>query len=575
MALPVSEVELRDVLVSDLEIISDEDFQHARVMARRLRVPIERAIVERTRVPYRFLLEQIAIAWGVGFIDLKVSDVKRDALRLLPEDFCKQKTLLAFDRRDNLLQVAMEDPRDKRVITDIERRTGLKVVPVLSPGASIQRALLLFRSDLFELIHHQQTDVTPSNMLSAEMPAPELVMRLLEFAVVSRASDIHIEPYEVELLVRYRIDGALQEVVSLPASTASAIGSRIKVLAGLRLDEKRLPQDGRFDAEFAGLTVDFRVSSLPTLFGEKLVLRVLSRDGVVLDLQNLGLSAPDHETVLRHVLKPFGMVLITGPTGSGKTTSLYALLMRVGAEWRSVVNISTIEDPIEYTIPRVTQTMVNTATGMDFASGLRALLRQDPDVIMVGEIRDHETAEMAVRSALVGRLLLSTLHTNDSTSAVPRLMDMGMEPYLLSSTLSLVIAQRLARRLCMSCRETVPVSAQVRQAIEERADFEQLVGALRRRGVIGRSSSDPFAGVSLFRGRGCPQCNGTGFRGRVGIFEVFEVTDQQKRHIMERRPGSAIRAQAISDGMVTLFQDGVGKALLGETTIEEVFRAAV
>jgi type IV pilus assembly protein PilB len=575
MPLPVSEAELREVLVSDLEIIDDEDFQHARVMARRLRVPIERAIVERTRVPYRFLLEQIAIAWGVSFIDLKVSDVKRDALKLLPEDFCKQKTLLAYDRRDHVLHVAMEDPRDRRVISEIERRTGLTVLPVLSPGASIQRALLLFRSDLFELIQHQQQDAAPSNLLSPDVPAPELVMRLLEFAVVSRASDIHVEPYEVELLVRYRIDGALQEVVSLPASAAGGVGSRIKVLAGMRLDEKRTPQDGRFEAAFAGLTVDFRVSTLPTLFGEKIVLRVLSRDGVVLDLQNLGLSPPDHETVLRHVLKPFGMVLITGPTGSGKTTSLYALLMRVGAEWRSVVNISTIEDPIEYTIPRVTQTMVNHATGMDFASGLRALLRQDPDVIMVGEIRDRETAEMGVRAALVGRLLLSTLHTNDSTSAVPRLIDMGVEPYLLSSTLSLVVAQRLARRLCTSCRQTVPISASARQALEERPDYEALVAALRRRGVISRTSSDPFGEVSLFRGRGCPQCNGTGFRGRVGFFEVFEVTEAQRRLIMERRPGPAIRAQAVADGMVTLFQDGVGKALLGETTLDEVFRAAM
>ena len=336
-----------------------------------------------------------------------------------------------------------------------------------------------------------------------------------------------------------------------------------------------MPQDGRFEAEFAGLTVDFRVSSLPTLFGEKIVLRVLSRDGVVLDLQNLGLSQMDHDTVLRHVLKPFGMALITGPTGSGKTTSLYALMMRIGAEWRSVVNISTIEDPIEYTMPRVTQTMVNHATGMDFASGLRALLRQDPDVIMVGEIRDRETAEMGVRAALVGRLLLSTLHTNDSTSAVPRLIDMGIEPYLLASTMTVVVAQRLARRLCTSCRETVPISNDVMKVIEERSDFEQLVGALRRRGVIGRASSEPFSGVSLFRGHGCAQCNGTGFRGRVGIFEVLEVTETQRRLIMERKPGSAIRAQAITDGMVTLFQDGVGKALLGETTIEEVFRAAV
>ncbi len=572
--LPVSEAELRSILVTDLEIISDDDFHQARVMARRLRIPIERAIVERARVPYRFLLEQLAAAWGVEFIDLKVSDVRRETLRLLPEDFCKQRTLVAFDRRGDTLRVALENPRDARVIAEVERRSGLKVQPLLSPAIAIQRALLLYRSDLFELIQHQRDDVPSSSLLSADMPAPELVMRLLEFAVVSRASDIHIEPYELELLVRYRIDGALQEVVSLPPAAQSPVASRLKVMAGMRLDEKRLPQDGRFEAQFAGLTVDFRVSSLPTLFGEKLVVRVLSRDGVVLDLQNLGLSAPDHDTLLRHVLKPFGMVLITGPTGSGKTTSLYALLMRVGAERRSVVNISTIEDPIEYTIPRVTQTMVNVAAGMDFASGLRALLRQDPDVIMVGEIRDRETAEMGVRAALVGRMLLSTLHTNDSTSAVARLVDMGIEPFLLASTLSVVVAQRLARRLCTACRVSEPMDAELRQVLENRDDYEQLVDALRRRGVIG-GSGDPWHGIRLFRGRGCPQCNGTGFRGRVGIFEVFEVSDEQRRLILDRRPAQQLRAQAVTEGMITLFQDAFGKAVLGETTVDEVFRAAM
>ena len=572
--LPVSESELRSILVTDLEIISDDDFHQARVMARRLRIPIERAIVERARVPYRFLLEQLAAAWGVEFIDLKVSDVRRETLRLLPEDFCKARTLVAFDRRDDTLRVAMENPRDPRVIAEIERRCGLKVQPLLSPAIAIQRALLLYRSDLFELIQHQRDDVPSSSLLSADMPAPELVMRLLEFAVVSRASDIHIEPYELELLVRYRIDGALQEVVSLPPAAQHPVASRLKVMAGMRLDEKRLPQDGRFEAQFAGLTVDFRVSSLPTLFGEKLVVRVLSRDGLVLDLRNLGLSAPDHDTLLRHVLRPFGMVLITGPTGSGKTTSLYALLMRIGAERRSVVNISTIEDPIEYTIPRVTQTMVNVAAGMDFANGLRALLRQDPDVIMVGEIRDRETAEMGVRAALVGRMLLSTLHTNDSTSAVARLVDMGIEPFLLASTLSVVVAQRLARRLCTACRVSEPMDGEVRQVLEERDDYEQLVEALRRRGVIG-ASGDPWHGIRLFRGRGCPQCNGTGFRGRVGIFEVFEISDEQRRLILDRRPAQHLRAQAIAEGMVTLFQDAFGKAVLGETTVDEVFRAAM
>ena len=410
------------------------------------------------------------------------------------------------------------------------------------------------------------------------MPAPELVMRLLEFAVVSRASDIHIEPYEVELLVRYRIDGALQEVVSLPAAAQGRWSAASRCWPGCASTRSAMPQDGRFEAEFAGLTVDFRVSSLPTLFGEKIVLRVLSRDGVVLDLQNLGLtSQADHETVLRHVLKPFGMALITGPTGSGKTTSLYALLMRVGAEWRSVVNISTIEDPIEYTIPRVTQTMVNHAAGMDFASGLRALLRQDPDVIMVGEIRDRETAEMGVRAALVGRLLLSTLHTNDSTSAVPRLIDMGIEPYLLvvdpvggrsRSGWRGGSARRAARR-CRVGRRRDRCSRSARTSSSSSGRCGAAASSAARR-------TDPFAGVSLFRGHGLPAVQRHRVpRARGHLRGARGDRDAAPVHHGAARRASVIRAQAVTDGMITLFQDGVGKALLGETTIEEVFRAAV
>ncbi len=571
--LPVSEQDLKTILVDELEVITDDDFQQARTMARRLRVPIERALVERTRVPHRFLLEQVALAWNVGFIDLKTGDVDRDAMRLLPEDLCRARTLMAFARTTNDLHVALEDPRDRKAIVEIERKTGLRVVPFLAPTISLQRALLLYRSDLFELMQ-SRGDVTAPQVFSPDMPAPELVQRLLEFAVVSRASDVHIEPFEIEMVVRYRIDGELQEVVSLPVAAAGPLVTRLKVMAGMRLDEKRAPQDGRFEAQLSGIGIDLRVSSLPTLWGEKVVMRVLLRDGMVLDLQNLGLSQGDHQTLIGHIMKPFGMVLVTGPTGAGKTTSLYALLMRVAAERRSVVNISTIEDPIEYTIPRVTQTSVNAAVGMDFAGGLRALLRQDPDVIMVGEIRDRETAEIGVRSALVGRLLLSTLHTNDATSALPRLLDMGIEPFLLASTLTVVMAQRLVRRLCTNCRESLPMSDIVLRGLHDRSDFPALVSALRRRGTIS-AIGDPFANVSLYRGRGCPQCNGTGFRGRVGIFELFEITDLVRRMIMERRDAAAIRDAAMGEGMITLFQDGVAKALLGDTTVEEVFKAAV
>jgi type II secretory ATPase GspE/PulE/Tfp pilus assembly ATPase PilB-like protein len=398
--------------------------------------------------------------------------------------------------------------------------------------------------------------------------------RILEYAAVARASDIHIEPYELEGIIRYRIDGALQEVLSLPPAMLPSLVARIKILAGLRIDERRAPQDGRFEADLGGFKIDLRVSSLPTHWGEKVVMRVLSKENVILDLEDLGLGGPDYDIVLRNILLPFGMLLITGPTGSGKTTTLYAMLMRLGAERHNVVNISTIEDPVEYTMPRVNQIQINPAAGIEFTTGLRALLRQDPDIIMVGEIRDGETAEIAVRSALVGRLLLSTLHTNDATGAVPRLLDMGVEPFLLASTLALVIAQRLVRRICANCRQSVAPDASVLKALQSRPDFDRTIQLLRDQGVLGKGQ-DPLAAIRLFRGKGCPQCHGSGFRGRVGVFELFEVDDHIRSMIMERQDTSAIRAEAIASGMKTMYQDGLAKVFIGETTLEEVFRVAL
>jgi general secretion pathway protein E len=303
-------------------------------------------------------------------------------------------------------------------------------------------------------------------------------------------------------------------------------------------------------------------------------MRVLSKENVILDLEDLGLGGADYDIVLRNILLPFGMILITGPTGSGKTTTLYAMLMRLGAERHNVVNISTIEDPVEYTMPRVNQIQNNPAAGIEFTTGLRALLRQDPDIIMVGEIRDGETAEIAVRSALVGRLLLSTLHTNDATGAVPRLLDMGVEPFLLASTLALVIAQRLVRRICANCRESVVPDTSILKVLRVRPDFDRTIQLLQDQGVLGKGE-EPLAGIRLFRGKGCAQCHGSGFRGRVGVFELFEVDDQIRRMIMERQDTSIIRVEAITRGMKTMFQDGLAKVFFGETTLEEVFRVAL
>jgi type II secretory ATPase GspE/PulE/Tfp pilus assembly ATPase PilB-like protein len=363
-------------------------------------------------------------------------------------------------------------------------------------------------------------------------------------------------------------------VLSLPVAMVTPVVARLKVLAGLRIDERRVPQDGRFDVDLAGYRIDLRMSTLPTHWGEKVVLRVQSKDSMLLDLEDLGLSPTDYQVVLRNVLRPWGMILITGPTGCGKTTSLYSMLTRVGAERHNVVNISTVEDPVEYPLPRVNQMPVNPGAGVEFATGLRALLRQDPDIIMVGEIRDRETAQIAIRSALVGRLLLSTLHTNDSTGAVPRLLDMDVEPFLAASTLSLIVAQRLVRRICLTCRVSIPPDERVLGMLRRRADFAHTTTVLQQRGALG-SGEDPWSAVRFFQGSGCPQCNSSGFRGRVGVFELYEVDADARALIMERASATALRAAALTNGMTTMFQDGLAKALLGDTTVDEVFRVAL
>jgi type II secretory ATPase GspE/PulE/Tfp pilus assembly ATPase PilB-like protein len=573
--LAVTEQELRTLLVSDLEVLSVDEFDRARSLAQSRRMPLERAAAERARVPFAFLLQEVARSWGVAYMDLKVSDVRRDALRLLREEFARQRQCVAYARGPHEVHVAMANPRDKETIREIARTTGLEVRPRLTTLPAIRRAQLLYRTELFALLNRStDLDQSASGAEVGEVKTADVLTRILEYAVVSGASDIHIEPFEFDAIVRYRVDGVLHEVLTLTPVASQSLVTRIKVLGGMRVDERRAPQDGRFDADLSGVAIDLRVSSLPTMWGEKVVMRVLSRDAVLLDLESVGFVPADYELVTSYLTRPHGMILVTGPTGSGKTSTLYAFLMRVGAERRNVVNLSTIEDPIEYTMPRVNQVSVNVPAGVDFAAGLRALLRQDPDIIMVGEIRDKETADTAVRSALVGRLLFSTLHTNDATSAVARMLDMGVEPYLLASTLTLVVAQRLVRRLCPSCRESYQPDPAVVLSIEARADFEHIVRGLREYGVL-RPGDERLSALRFFRSTGCTDCRQTGYRGRLGIFELFQVNDDVRPLIMERRETSAIREAAVAAGMRTLLVDGLAKAIMGETAIEEVLRAAI
>ena len=576
IGLALSDRELRELLVTELELVSPEDFDKASGIAQRRRMPIERAVAEQAKLPFLQLLQEIGRAWGVPFIDLKVADVRPDALRLVREDLARAKGCVAYSATADTVHVAMVNPRDRDTIRELARLTNRDVKPRLATDAAIRRAQLLYHPELVQQLRRSVTNGGVATPLTSEQEsvAADVLTHVLEFAAATGASDIHLEPFELEAVVRYRIDGVLHEVITMGPAVAQSVTSRIKVLAGLRVDEKRAAQDGRFEADLSGVLVDLRVSTLPTMWGEKVVMRVLTRDHVLMDLEGLGFSAVDYELMSSFLTRPHGMVLVTGPTGSGKTSTLYAFLMRIGADRRNVVNLSTIEDPIEYTMPRVNQVPVNPAAGMDFATGLRALLRQDPDVIMVGEIRDRETADTATRAALVGRLLFSSLHTNDSTAAVARMLDMGAEPYLLASTLAVVVAQRLVRRLCASCRGSYKPEAGELAALRQRADFACLGRGLREYGVIS-ASEDWIDEIRFFRSKGCQDCRMTGYRGRVGIFEIFPITDAVRPLIMEQKDHAILRRAAVGAGMRTMFMDGVAKAVMGETSLEEVFRAAL
>jgi type IV pilus assembly protein PilB len=572
--LAVSEDELRELFVTRLELLPAAVFDDVMATAKRLRIPAERALAERARVPPTFLLEQLAEFWNVGFTELRISEVKPAALRLVREDLAASRLVAAFEEDGSSLKVAMANPRDTKLLADLRRMTMMPIIPLLAPTRAIRKAHLLYGLWLREALQQTASGaaIPVSKPAGRELNAVELVNHVLEYAIVSGASDIHVEPYEWEGLIRYRVDGVLNEVFSLLPESYPTLVARIKVLSGMRVDDKRAPQDGRFGLTLGGADIDLRVSSTPTHWGEKVVMRVLSKEPAAIDLEALGLTPDDYQIMLKSIQRPFGMVLVTGPTGSGKTTTLYATLARLSVERQGRLNISTIEDPVEQPVPRVSQIAVNPAAGIDFVTGLRSLLRQDPDVIMVGEIRDRETAEIAVRAALVGRLLFSTLHTNDAAGAVARLIDMGIEPFLLSSTLELVVAQRLARRICMTCRESSG-DAPAFKALQATPAFAAAVPVLQRRGVLS-AAGDPLARVRLFRGRGCARCSGTGYRGRVGLFELLHVNEEMRALIVGGRyDAMTIRASAVAHGMKTMFEDALAKAFLGETTIEEAVRA--
>ena len=506
---------------------------------------------------------------NIPFVDLSETAASPQALSLLPRAVAERYLLLPFDyhKEKNELSVAMANPLDLEAIDFVAKKSGAKIKPFMAPANKVREAIATgytrslaaeVKAALKETTEPAKTktvDISQLGEIIREAPIAKIVSTILEFAIKARASDIHIEPEEERTRVRYRIDGILHEKLILPRKVHDAVVSRIKILSGMKIDEKRVPQDGRFNFKAGGQEVDLRVSCLPTVYGEKIVMRLLKKTGGVPDLPELGLRGRALKNLEDALLRPHGIIIVCGPTGSGKTTTLYSALSRINTV---KVNIITLEDPVEYQILGVNQVQVNPSAGLTFASGLRSFVRQDPDIIMVGEIRDQETTELAIQAALTGHLVFSTLHTNDASGAVPRLLDLGAEPFLLASAMTCVVGQRVVRRICEDCKEEYKPPPKVVEEIKT---------------VLGKLYPVKKE-LRLFRGKKCPKCNNTGYLGRIGIFEVLPVTEKIGRLILERAAASEIEKEALKEGMVTMKQDGYLKVIEGITTVEEVLRVA-
>jgi type IV pilus assembly protein PilB len=513
-----------------------------------------------------------SIFYNIPLFTIKDITVNPECSQLLTEMIARKYMVVpvALNKITKQLDVAMKDPLDVQVIEYLERKTGYHIRPLIGSEHEIDLAITeLFgqglTSEVSEAVIESKKDfgedeTTLTNFeqfknIVREAPVAKIVATLVEFAVKSRASDIHIEPLPDKTRVRYRIDGILQEKLTLPHNIHDAVISRIKILSGLKIDEKRIPQDGRFNFRVSGLEVDLRISTLPTVHGEKVVMRLLRKTAKVPTLPELGLRGVALKQLEENMKKPHGIILITGPTGSGKTTTLYSIFAVLNT---TRVNISTIEDPVEYQIVGVNQVQINPAAGLTFSSGLRAFLRQDPNIILVGEIRDSETVELAIQAALTGHLVFSTLHTNSASGAIPRLLDMGAENFLVASSLNCLAAQRICRQVCNACKEQYDPSPEIV------ADLKNILGSYF-------PNDKP---VKLSRGKGCPECNKTGYFGRIAIFEVLPVTDGIIKLILQKCSVNDIEKKAIEEGMITMKQDGYLKVLDGITTIEEVLRVA-
>ncbi len=557
--MQISTDKLKELLVTP-GLIREADFNLAQKGAEAEKVSLVYYLAERGFVTDEHLGKIIADAFDYHFIDLKKVKIADDLLALIPEAVAYSQQAVVFEFKDGEVKLAMSDPDNKEFIRFLEKRTGDNKIDIYyATPLGITGALKYYESDVRSQVKILINDlkVNPQN----EHNIIKLVDSFLKYAHDNGASDIHIEPLEESVSVRFRIDGVLHEVVDYPIGLHDRIVSRVKFLSRLRTDEHAMAQDGRFDYQIGTSRFDVRTSILPITNGENVVMRLLAESSSHLSLEVLGLSGDDLDKVERAVTKPFGMLLVTGPTGSGKTTTLYGVLQILN---KPEVNIMTIEDPVEYNIRHVQQTQVNAKKDLTFATGLRSIVRQDPNIIMVGEIRDRETAEIAVNAAMTGHLLLSTLHTNDAATAFPRLMDMEIESFLVSSSVNIVIAQRLVRKICEKCRASYTLSKDELRLLDKELVLSKII-----RKVFDKND---FSKMTFYKGMGCKNCAETGYEGRTGIFEVMEITDELKSLISRKASAEDINEKAIELGMMPMIEDGAHKIFQGITTLEEVLR---
>lgn len=546
-------------VVKESELIDEETLNQLSEEAESQNIPLNEHLVKQNAISEDNLARLIAADLGISFIQFKGKSVDKEALNTLPEDFARKQRVLAFEQTPDKIKIATSKPDDAGLISLVKKKAGKEVEVYYTTEGEIDSGLSKYRVGIEkrfnELIEKQAKAAKGKE--AEDKPVAEMLGTIIEYAYHNKASDIHFDPYEKKIIIRFRMDGVMHDIISLPKHVLNQLITRIKVLSRLRIDEHRAAQDGKMVQKLPEEKLDIRVSIIPTTHGEKAVMRLLISQAQYLTLDKLGLSKGAMKKVKNAYERPWGMILATGPTGCGKTTTLYSILQILNTR---TVNISTIEDPVEYNMPGINQIQVNPKTDLTFAKGLRALLRQDPDILMVGEIRDEETAYIAVNAAMTGHLVLSTLHTNDAATAPVRLGEMDVEPYLVASTVNVVVAQRLVRTICSECRKSYTVSKGEAQKIENTIDVQDLFG------------KETVEGMRLYRGEGCKVCNNRGYKGRTGVFEVIEISDEIRRLIVTNANSSEIQKQALKEGMTPMIKDGVNKALLGVTTIDEVLR---